>query len=92
MLDRPSRAGTQLDLLFTSKEEPVMDVITNGCSYHKTVESEVLRREMNDSSRIHTLDLRKADFGLFTKLLWQVPLKAALKDKENLAGLEDSFI
>ena len=69
-----------------------MDVITNGCSKHETVEFEVLRRERNESNGALTLDLRKADFGLFAELVWQVPLKAALKGKENLAGLDDSIL
>ena len=44
--DEPTKSDTQLDLLFTSKQELFFSVVINGifgCSYHEVVEFKILR-------------------------------------------------
>lgn len=67
-----TRSGALLDLLLTNKEDLLRDVTVNGssgCSDHKITEFEILRGMRKTSSRIKTLDFRRADFDLFKELL-----------------------
>lgn len=63
VLFRPTRADTQLDMLLMNKVELVVNNITNGHSNHEIVELKVLRRKMNESTRVETLDFMTADSG-----------------------------
>lgn len=72
LLDVLTRSGALLDLLLTNKEDLLRDVTVNGssgCSDHKITEFEILRGMRKTSSRIKTLDFRRADFDLFKELL-----------------------
>lgn len=75
VLDGPTRSDTQLNLLFTNKEL-VEDVIISsslGCSDHAIVELKILRGVRKESSRVQTLDFRRADVVLFRELVGRIP-------------------
>ena len=50
-----------------------------GCSDHETVEFRILSGGSRLISRIKTLDLRRANFGLFKELLGGIPWARALE-------------
>ena len=52
-----------------------------GCSDHEMVELRILRRGSRAISRIKTLDLRSANFGLFKELPGGIPWVRALKGR-----------
>jgi len=52
-----------------------------GCSDHEMVEFRILRGGSKAISRIKTLDLRRANFGLFKELLGGIPWARALEDR-----------
>jgi len=52
-----------------------------GCSDHEMVEFRILRGGSRVISRIKTLDLRRADFGLFKDLLRGIPWARALEGR-----------
>jgi len=75
-LEEPTRKHTLLDLVLTNKEGLVEDVKVGGrlgCSDHKMVEFRILCGESRAKSRIKTLDLSRANFGLFKELLGGSP-------------------
>ncbi|PKU46939.1 rna-directed dna polymerase from mobile element hypothetical protein [Limosa lapponica baueri] len=62
------RRDVILDLFLTSKEGIVQNVKLKsslGCSDHETAEFKILRAARGAHSKLTTLDLRRADFGLF---------------------------
>jgi len=76
VVEEPTRKGTLLDLALTNKKGLVEDVKvggTHGCSNHEIVEFRILRGGSRAISRIKTLDLRRANFGLFKELLGGIP-------------------
>ena len=65
-----------LDLVLTNKEGPAGDVKVGGslsCSDHEMVEFRLLRGGSRAISRITSLDLRRANLGLFRDLPGGIP-------------------
>ncbi|GAB0178980.1 hypothetical protein GRJ2_000363300 [Grus japonensis] len=90
VIEEPMRRGAMLDLVFTSKESLVGNVKLKGslgCSDHEMVEFKILRAARSTHSKITTLDLRRADFGLFRDLLGRIPWDKALKGRPKTAGI-----
>ena len=52
-----------------------------GCSDHDMVEFRILRGGSRAKSRIVTLDLRRANFGIFRDLSGGIPLVRALEGR-----------
>jgi len=72
VVEDPTRKGSLLDLVLTNKEGLVENVKVGGrlsCSDHEMVEFRIQRGGSRAISRIKTLDLRRADFGLVKELL-----------------------
>ncbi|KAK4829461.1 hypothetical protein QYF61_004679 [Mycteria americana] len=77
LVSEPTREGTLLDLLFVNREGLVGDVMVGGRlghSDHKMIEFLVLGEVRRGVSRTATLDFRRADFGLFRRLVDKSPL------------------
>jgi len=73
-----------LDLVLTNKEGLVEDVKVGGrlgCSDHEMVKFRILRGGSRVISKIKTLDLRRANFALFKKLLGGIPRARALESR-----------
>ncbi|KAK4822905.1 hypothetical protein QYF61_023268 [Mycteria americana] len=84
LVSEPTREGAPLDLLFTNREGLVSDVMVGGClgqSDHEMIEFLILGEAARGVSKTATLDFRRADFGLFRRLVDRVPWEAALKGK-----------
>ena len=82
VVEEPTRRGALLDLVLTNTEGLVEDVKVGGrlgCSDHEMVEFRILHGGSRVVSRIKTLDLRKANFGLFKELLGGILCVRALK-------------
>jgi len=80
----PTRKGALLHLVLTKKQGLVEDVEAGGrlgCSDHEMVEFRILRGGSRVTSRIKTLDLRRANFGLLKELLGGIPWARALKGR-----------
>ncbi|GAB0193807.1 hypothetical protein GRJ2_001846000 [Grus japonensis] len=80
-----------LELVLTNKEGLVGNVNLKGslgCSDHEMVEFKILRAARRVDSKLTTLDLRRADFGLFRDLLGRVPWYKALEGR----GAQDSWL
>ncbi|PKU46481.1 rna-directed dna polymerase from mobile element jockey-like [Limosa lapponica baueri] len=80
-----TRRVALLDLILTNKEDLVQNRKLKGslgCSDHEMWEFEILRAMRTTHSKIITLDVRRADFGLFRDLLGRVLWDKALKGKE----------
>ncbi|GAB0209462.1 mitochondrial enolase superfamily member 1 [Grus japonensis] len=91
VIEEPTRRGAMLDLLLTNKEGLVGDVKLKGslgCSDHEMVEFRILRAARRAHSKLTTLDLRRADFGLFRDLLGRIPWDRALEGR----GAQDSWL
>ncbi|GAB0176444.1 hypothetical protein GRJ2_000109600 [Grus japonensis] len=91
VIEEPTRRGAMLDLILTNKEGLVGDVKLKGslgCSDHKMVEFRILRAVRRARSKLTTLDLRRADFGLFRDLLGRIPWDKALEGR----GAQDSWL
>ncbi|XP_010185617.1 PREDICTED: pre-mRNA-processing factor 17 [Mesitornis unicolor] len=76
MVDEPTRRGALLDLTLTNKEglfEVVKVEGSLGCSNHEMVEFSILCGRNRIPSRITTLDISRANLGLFKQLLGEVP-------------------
>ncbi|GAB0193299.1 hypothetical protein GRJ2_001795200 [Grus japonensis] len=70
--EEPRRRGAMLDLVLTNKEGLVGDMKLKssiGCSNNEMVEFKILRAARRAHSKLTTLDLRRADFGLSRDLL-----------------------
>ena len=73
VVEEPKRKGSLLDLILTNKDGLVEDVRVGGrlgCSDHEMVEFRILHGGSRAISSIKTLDLRRANFGLF-KRYWE---------------------
>ncbi|KAK4814759.1 hypothetical protein QYF61_026736 [Mycteria americana] len=84
LVSEPTREGAPLDHLFTNREGLVSDVMVGGClghSDHKMIDFLILGEAARGVSKTATLDFRRADFGLFRRLVERVPWEAALKGK-----------
>lgn len=72
MLDGPSKAHAQLDLLFTNREELIW-----GCNIKGSLgcggKVRVLRGLRKAGSTVQTLDIGRADFVLFRELVGEMP-------------------
>ncbi|GAB0209305.1 hypothetical protein GRJ2_003396200 [Grus japonensis] len=72
VIEEPMRKGAMLDLILTNKEGLVGDVKLKGslgCSDHEMVEFRILRAARRASSKLPTLDFRRADLDLSRDLL-----------------------
>jgi len=72
VVEEPTRKGALLDPALTNKERLVEDMKARGrlgCSDHEMVEFRILHGGSRAISRIKTLDLRRANFGLSKELL-----------------------
>ncbi|KAK4810736.1 hypothetical protein QYF61_007710 [Mycteria americana] len=84
LVSEPTREGAPLDLLFTNREGLVSDVVVGGClgqSDHEMIEFLIRGEAARGVSKTATLDFRRADFGLFRRLVERVPWEAALMGK-----------
>ena len=76
-----SRGGAPLDLLFINREGQVGDVVVGGCLGHSDIEFSIVGEVRRGVHKTSTLDLWRADFGLFRRLVQRVPWETALKNK-----------
>ena len=79
-----------LDLVLTNKEGLVGDVKFGGslgCSSHEMVEFRILYGRSKATSRITTLDFRRANFNLFKDLPGGIPWASILEGK----GTQESW-
>ncbi|KAK4832341.1 hypothetical protein QYF61_021870 [Mycteria americana] len=84
LVSEPTREGAPLDLLFTNREGLVSHVMVGGRlgqSDHEMIEFLIRGEAARGVSKTATLDFRRADFGLFRRLVERVPWEAALKGK-----------
>ncbi|KAK4823310.1 hypothetical protein QYF61_000523 [Mycteria americana] len=84
LVSEPTREGAPLDLLFTNREGLVSYVMVGGRlgqSDHEMIEFLILEEVRSGVSRTASLDFRRADFGLFRRLVERVPWEAALMGK-----------
>ena len=95
VVEEPTRKGTLLDLVLTNKEGLVEDVKVGGrlgCSDHQIVEFRILCGGSRAVSRIKTLDLRRATFGLFRELLGGIPWAKALESRGSKSAGRSSNV
>ncbi|KAK4816377.1 hypothetical protein QYF61_016281 [Mycteria americana] len=81
LVREPTREGAPLDLLFTNREGLVSHVMVGGRlgqSDHEMIEFLIRGEAARGVSKTATLDFRRADFGLFRRLVERVPWEAAL--------------
>ncbi|KAK4824656.1 hypothetical protein QYF61_017029 [Mycteria americana] len=84
LVSEPTREGAPLDLLFTNREGLVSHVMVGGRlgqSDHEMIEFLIRGETARGVSKTATLDFRRADFGLFRRLVERVPWEAALMGK-----------
>ena len=84
VVEEPTRKGTLLDLALTNKKGLVEYGKAGGslcCRNHEIVEFRILRAGSRAISRIKTLDLKRANFGLFKELLGGIPWAWALEGR-----------
>ena len=84
LVSQPTREGTLLDLLFMNREGLVSDVMVGGHighSDHEMIEFLILGEVRRGVSRTATLGFRRANFGLFGRLVDRVPREAVLRGK-----------
>ncbi|KAK4831147.1 hypothetical protein QYF61_015450 [Mycteria americana] len=89
LVSEPTREGAPLDLLFTNREGLVSHVMVGGHlgqSDHEMMELLIRGEVTRGVSRTATLDFRRADFGLFGRLVERVPWEAALMGKGAQEG------
>ncbi|GAB0183522.1 hypothetical protein GRJ2_000817500 [Grus japonensis] len=81
----PSMGGALLDLLFTNREGLRGDVVVGGrlgLSNREMIEFSILGKIRKGVSKTASMDLRRADFGLFRDtLVERVPWEKVLKGK-----------
>ncbi|CAM2112663.1 unnamed protein product [Caretta caretta] len=86
VLEEPTRGRALLDLLLTNWEELVGAAKVDGNlvgSDHEMVEFRLLTQGRKESSRIRTLDFRKADFDSLRELMGRVSLENKMRGKES---------
>ncbi|RMC20427.1 hypothetical protein DUI87_01281 [Hirundo rustica rustica] len=84
LVGEPTRGGTMLDLLFANRDGLVGDVVVGGRlgqSDHEIIEFSIFGEVRRSTSKTLALDFRRADFGLFRRLIQSIPWEAALKNK-----------
>ncbi|CAM4671219.1 unnamed protein product [Caretta caretta] len=91
VLEEPTRGGAFLDLLLTNRVELVGEAKVDGNlggSDHELVEFRILMQGRKVSSRIRTLDFRKADFDSLRERMARIPWGTNLKGK----GVQESWL
>ncbi|CAM4672926.1 unnamed protein product [Lepidochelys kempii] len=91
VLEEPTRGGAFLDLLLTNWVELVGEAKVDGNlggSDHELVEFRILTQGRKVSSRIRTLDFRKADFDSLRERMARIPRGTNLKGK----GVQESWL
>ncbi|CAM4502766.1 unnamed protein product [Lepidochelys kempii] len=91
VLKEPTRGGAFLDLLLTNRVELVGEAKVDGNlggSDHELVEFRILTQGRKVSSRIRTLDFRKADFDSLRERMARIPWGTNLKGK----GVQESWL
>ncbi|TRZ10607.1 hypothetical protein HGM15179_016504 [Zosterops borbonicus] len=91
LVGEPTRGETMLDLLFTNRDGLVEDVVVGGRlgqSDHEIIEFSIIGEIRRYINKTFTLDFRRADFGLFRRLIQGVPWEEALKNK----GVQESWV
>ncbi|CAM4697277.1 unnamed protein product [Lepidochelys kempii] len=91
VLEEPTRGGAFLDLLLTNRVELVGEAKVDGNlggSDHELVEFRILTQGRKVSSRIRTLDFRKADFDFLRERMARIPWGTNLKGK----GVQESWL
>ncbi|TRZ07325.1 hypothetical protein HGM15179_019139 [Zosterops borbonicus] len=86
-----TRGDTMLHLLFTNRDGLVGDVVVGGQlgqSDHEITEFSIFGEIRRYINKTFTLDFRRADFGLFKRLIQRVPWEEALKNK----GVQESWV
>ncbi|KAG6926229.1 hypothetical protein G0U57_012464, partial [Chelydra serpentina] len=84
VLEELTRGRAPLDLLLTNREELVGEVEVGGnlgSSDHEMVAFRILTKGRKESSRIRTLDFRKADFDSLMELMRRIPWEANMRGK-----------
>ncbi|CAM5114317.1 unnamed protein product [Natator depressus] len=91
VLGEPTRGGAFLDLLLTNRVELVGEAKVDGNlggSDHELVEFRILTQGRKVSSRIRTLDFRKADFDSLRERMGRIPWGTIMKGK----GVQESWL
>ncbi|CAM4690923.1 unnamed protein product [Lepidochelys kempii] len=91
VLEEPTRGGAFLDLLLTNQVELVGEAKVDGNlggSDHELVEFRILTQGRKVSSRIRTLDFRKADFDSLRERMARIPWGTNMKGK----GVQESWL
>ncbi|XP_073186763.1 uncharacterized protein [Lepidochelys kempii] len=91
VLEEPTRGRTLLDLLLTNQEELVGEAKVDGIlggSDHEMVEFRILTQGRKESSRIWTLDFRKADFDSLRELMGKIPWENNMRGE----GVQESWL
>ncbi|CAM4569974.1 unnamed protein product [Lepidochelys olivacea] len=91
VLEEPTRGRALLHLLLTNREELVGEAKVDGNlggSDHEMVEFKILTQGRKESSRIRTLDFRKADFDSLRELMGKIPWENNMRGK----GVQESWL
>ncbi|RMB93593.1 hypothetical protein DUI87_30292 [Hirundo rustica rustica] len=86
LVGEPTRGGTMLDLLFVNRDGLVGDVVVGGRlgqSDYEIIEFSIFGEVRRSTSKTLALDFQRADFGLFRRLIQNIPWEAALKNKSS---------
>ncbi|PKU28282.1 glycerol kinase [Limosa lapponica baueri] len=84
VVEEPTRRRVLLDLVLTNKEGLVEGTKVGGslgCSDHQKIEFRIMGSMCKTTSRIETLDFRRANFDLFKNLLGEIPWVRALEGR-----------
>jgi len=76
VIEETTTRGATLDLVLTTKEGLVGNAKLKGsldCRDHEIVECKILKAVRRVHRKLSTLDVRRADFGLFGDLLRTLP-------------------
>lgn len=82
VVNEPTKESTQLDHIFTNKEELVGELRARGslgCSDHEMVKSRILQEGNKAKRRFTTSDFRRTGFHLLMDLLGRVTWNMALE-------------
>ncbi|CAM2095397.1 unnamed protein product [Caretta caretta] len=91
VLEEPTRGRALLDLLLANREELVGEAKVDGNlggSDHEMVEFRILTQGRKESSRIRTLDFRKADFDSLREMTGTIPWENNMRGK----GVQESWL
>ncbi|CAM5177685.1 unnamed protein product [Eretmochelys imbricata] len=91
VLEEPTRGRALLDLLLTNREELVGETKVDGNvggSDQEMVEFRILTQGRKESSRIRTLDFRKAHFDSLRELMGRIPWQNNMRRK----GVQKSWL